>query len=557
MVSWFDNTLQIASQARWLAGPIFDKELRVASRQRKYYLLRFVYVCLLVLVMVQFWFVVVRVSGGASGAVQISRLGEAGKTVIATIVWFQFITGQILAAVLLSDAISSEIRQRTLEGLLVTPIGALHLVLGKLLSRLLQLVLLLAISLPVLAVARVFGGVPWDYVVAGLCITLSGSVFAGSLSLLYSITHRQAYQAVLVVALWYLVVWGLLSLPLMGLTAAGYVSYRTVAFALSLTNPFLALIARTEAIFRGPSGANASAPLLLHCLMILAAAAFLLALSVWRVRRTAVVHKLGAPREARVLRRHGAGPKASRRWSEQAIRRVKGAPVVWKELCTPLLQARRQVLYNLALWVVVATFIFLVVVFFGPRVYGSFFIPILILQWLFIIRLGVAAAGSVTREKEACTWAILLTTPLSDEEIIKGKLNAAFRRNLPLLIPLSVLYVLAALLGPTYKLGPLLVVLSVGVGLVGSVVFLLGVGVYLSTRLKTTAGAVASTFALYLVPKLFCCGVPGPLFLLSPGSTGGPFAGLFAVALVSPAFHAAAGLLCLRAARRRLRRNVF
>ncbi len=143
------------------------------------------------------------------------------------------------------------------------------------------------------------------------------------------------------------------------------------------------------------------------------------------------------------------------------------------------------------------------------------------------------------------------------EEILKGKLFAAFRRNLGLLIPLLVLYVLVVVLGPTHQSGPLLLALSIGAGLVGSVVFLLGAGVYLSTRLKTTAGAVASTLAVFIVPKLFCCGVPGPLFLLSPGSSGGPFAGMFAVALVPPAVHVVAGLLCMRAALRRLRRNVF
>lgn len=538
-----------------LVGPLTVKELRVASRQRKYYLLRFAYVCLLALVTMQFWYVLTQAGGGASAVVQMSRLGEAGKTIIVTIVWFQFITGQMLAAVLLSDAISSEIRRRTLEGLLVTPIGAVHIVLGKLLSRLVQLVLLLAISLPVLALVRVFGGVPWDYVVAGVCITLSGSVFAGSLSLLCSITNRHAHQAVLAVVVWYLVVWGILAWALMLLTRSGFPPYAFTTLVLSLTNPFLALLVRTEAIFRGPSGANASVPLLWHCLTILALAAVMLALSVRRVRHAALVGQAGSSREAKARAKRGA--IARRKGMSQPIRRVKGAPVVWKELCTPLFQARRQIVFHVVLWAAVAAFIFVMVAFFGPQVYGSFFIPIPILQWLFVIRLGVAAASAVTREKEAHTWAILLTTPLSDEEILKGKLSAAFRRNLALLIPLLVLYLFAVVLGPTYQFGPLLLVLSIGAGLAGSVVFLLGAGVYLSTRLKTTAGAVATTLGVFLVPKLFCCGVPGPLFLLSPGSSGGPFAGMFAVALVPPAVHVIAGLLCLRAALRRLRRNVF
>jgi ABC-type transport system involved in multi-copper enzyme maturation permease subunit len=323
---------------------------------------------------------------------------------------------------------------------------------------------------------------------------------------------------------------------------------------LSLSNPFAALLARTEAIFRGPSGANASAPLLLHCLTLLALAAVMLALAVWKVRRAALVGPAGVSREAKARAKRDA--RARRRGMSQPIRRVKGAPVVWKELCTSSFQARRQLVFHVVFWGAVAAFIFVMATFFGPQVYGSLFIPLLILQWLFVIRLGVAAASAVTREKEARTWPILLTTPLSEKEILKGKLFAAFRRNLAFLIPLLVFYVLAVVVG-TYQLGPVLLVLSIGASLVGSVVFLLGAGVYLSTRLKTTAGAVASTLVVYVVPKLFCCGAPGPLFLLSPRSSGGPFAGMFAMALVLPAVHVIVGLLCMRAALRRFRRNIF
>jgi len=96
---------------------------------------------------------------------------------------------------LLSDAIGSEARRRTLDGILVAPMGGLYLVLGKLASRLLQIVLLLSLSLPLLAVVRVLGGVSWSYVVSGLCITLTAVLFAGSLSLLASTTSRKAYRA--------------------------------------------------------------------------------------------------------------------------------------------------------------------------------------------------------------------------------------------------------------------------------------------------------------------------------------------------------------------------
>jgi ABC-type transport system involved in multi-copper enzyme maturation permease subunit len=148
-----------------------------------------------------------------------------------------------------------------------------------------------------------------------------------------------------------------------------------------------------------------------------------------------------------------------------------------------------------------------------------FFLLAQLLQLLLVIRLAISAAGAFTREKEARTWPILLATPLDNERIVKGKALGAFQRNLPLLATLLLLYLLASLLGPMDESG---FFLFAGIDLVGIVLFLLGVGLYLSARLKTTTGAVASILALFFVPKLFCCGSLGPLFLLSGRRSGGP-----------------------------------
>jgi ABC-type transport system involved in multi-copper enzyme maturation permease subunit len=540
-----------------LVGPLADKELRVASRQRKYYLLRFAYVCLLTLVTMQFWHVVTQAGGGASAVVQMSRLSEAGKTIIVTIVWFQFVTGQILATVLLSDAISSEVRQRTLEGLLATPLGAVHIVLGKLLSKLLQVVLLLAISLPVLAVARVFGGVPWDYVVSGLCLTFLASVFAGALSLFYSIGYRQPYHAVLAVALWYAVVWGLLTLTM---TSLAYLGPARATFVSSLLNPIAALVARTRAMVTPAGGPSALAPLWSSCLVLLFAAALVLVVSVRRVRRTALA--LGRP-SLRGPTTHRLGRRSL--WANpirmsQTVRRVEGAPVVWKELCTPLFQARRQAVFHLALWVGVIGLLLIGVISFGRRTYGGVFLPIELLQGLFLICLAVTAAGAITREKEARTWSILLATPLENSEIVKGKAVAALRRNVALLLPLSVLYVLVPLLGPGFMsiVQSFLYLLSIYVSLAGATVFLLGLGLYLSTRLKTTAAAVVATLALYFVPKFLSSHLLVPWFVLKgPNVLPGVRGAMLAMAFAFPIVFAGIGVSCLRAAVRRLRRNVF
>ena len=169
----------------WLTGPIFDKELRTSSRRKRNYVLRFAYLAILTVFVVLVWSSMVKLRGG--GAYRISRMSEAGLAIITTIIVFQFIATQFIAVVMLSTAISDEIYNRTLGVLMTTPINSFQIVMGKLFSKLLQLILLLSVSLPLLAIVRVFGGVPWDYVLSSLCITLTAVIFAGSLSLYFSL----------------------------------------------------------------------------------------------------------------------------------------------------------------------------------------------------------------------------------------------------------------------------------------------------------------------------------------------------------------------------------
>ncbi len=531
-----------------LASPVFVKELRVTSRRRRSYVLRFAYVGLLTLVIVQIWFVTVGMYRHDSAVVRASRMGEAGMYIAISVVWFQFITGQILAAVLLSDAISREVRQRTLDALLVTPIRGLHIVTGKLLGKLLQLVSLLAISLPMLAVARAFGGVPWDYVVSGLCLTLTVSVFVGSLSLFVSALLRHAHQCVLIVGLACVVVWGIGPGLLIWLAHKGYLGGATVTAILSLTNPFLALLDRTQAM-RGSGAVTGS--LWQHCLVLLTVAAAALLLCVWRMRRVALVYAVT----------HAEGPGA--RVSER-VRPVRGSPIVWKELCKPLFPPRGRRLLIGTLLVIAAGLGGAAIIFRRGEMAVVWFILTQVLQLLFILDIAVSAAMGVVKEKEARTWAVLLATPLENREIVKGKAVGILRRNLPLLAPLPLFYLFAYLSIPGQEHGAIWLVLAVGwvaVTLAGSVTFLLGVGLYLSTRLRTTTAAVAATLAVYLVPKFFCCGTFNPLFVVpmmafGAGGQGYPLFALVVMCVPLVAY-LGIGLLFLGAAIGRVRRDVF
>lgn len=550
-----------------LAGPLFDKELRVSSRQRRLYALRFAYICLLMVVTVYLWLVVVRAHSAGSAVVQISRMAEAGKFVIMTIVWFQFVTAQVLAAVLLSDAIGGEIRHRTLDVLLVTPITSVQIVLGKLFSKLLQLVLLLAASLPLLAIVRVFGGVPWDYVLLGLCVTLTTAVFVGSLSLFLSIRGGQFQRVVTSALAWCLLLWVGGGAILLSLSRAGYLSNARVTSILFLTNPFVVMIAQTKAMLSASAMGPGPFAWPLHCAVVLGATVVLLLLAVWRVRKITITSIVTQAEGRRKGAKAGTTTVAQGRSWHRKARPIKGSPIVWKELHRPwFAHGRRSVIYgSVAIVVIVGAFVSLALA--GTSPYVVFYLPIMALQLIFIVGVATSAASAIAREKEARTWQILLATPLTDREIVRGKASGVLRRNLLLLAPVPLLYLFFGLSAPRDDASPLslvVTVLGIVLGLASAVVFLLGLGLYLSVRLKTATAAVAATLGIYFGLKLFCCGGFGPLFLLSGRAMGpdGPAGGIMAFVpllfTVVPAIvYGGVGLFLIRLATRRLRRDVF
>jgi len=177
-------------------GPIFDKELRVSSRRRRNYVLRSGFCVVLGVFILSMWYSTVGVRSSGTMLYQVSRYSQVSQNVIISFVWFQFIAAQLIAIIMLSSSVSDEIRTGTLSVLMTTPVDSFQIVTGKLLSKLLQVILLLAISLPVLAIIRVFGGVQGDYIVSSICITIAAAVFAGASSLLLSMTYYYAYKVI-------------------------------------------------------------------------------------------------------------------------------------------------------------------------------------------------------------------------------------------------------------------------------------------------------------------------------------------------------------------------
>ncbi len=561
MIAQLASTFWTRLGPAWLTGPIFDKELRVASRQRRSYILRFAYVIFLTLSLLCLWFAIPNPKGTGTAVVRVSRLGELGKGIVCAVIWLQFLSVQLLGVLLLSDTIGSEVRQRTLDALLVTPVRSFQIVVGKLLSKLLQTASLVAISLPVLAVVRVFGGVPWDFLVAGLCVTVSVGVFAGVMSLFLSISNRSPYHTALIVGLFYLIVWGLVPITLIGLLRTGYLQSASAMSVLHHTNPFVVMSDLTRQLLSSSGGVGMSQSWHWHCVILLGLAALLVVWSVLRVRRIAL--------RVVVLRVDEGGNTQSRRRrrSQRPIRPVTGSPIAWKERCASLSRTRGYVVFGIGAALILASSI-CVMLFAGGPAYIVFFPLTQSLQLLFMAALAVMAAGAISKEREARTWPILLTTPLDNWEIIKGKATGVFQRNLPLLIPLLTLHLLSFLFMPISGRTVVHFVSWVGLlllALSSMSFFLLGTGLYFSSRLKTTGAAVVATLAVYYVPKLFFCGFLSPLFVLSSGMASGmsrrsgyPMMLVTVLISIAPAIvYAGLGLLFMRLATARVRRDIF
>jgi len=288
-----------------LAGPILTKELRVSSRRRRNYVLRSAYLAALTVFVVLVWLESVRWDSYGDYANRINRMAKAGMTIIACIAWFQFIALQIIAVIMLSTSISEEVYAKTLGVLMTTPINSFQIVVGKLFSKILQLLILLAASLPMLAVLRVLGGVPWDFVVSSLCVTLTTALLVASVTMFFSILFRWAFVSILMSLGALAAVYGLVPLIVGLFVAAAGLHDDEILMPLVTVlinfHPVVMLTAMTEDMFRpgsvargGPRGGMMFFAWWVNCLISLGLASLILTACVAMVRRVGLRLVAGA-----------------------------------------------------------------------------------------------------------------------------------------------------------------------------------------------------------------------------------------------------------------------
>ena len=187
-----------------------------------------------------------------------------GQGLFAALLLLMTLQVVFLAPASTAGAITLEREKQTLELLVTTPISSLAIVIGKLLSALIYVFLLIAASIPLMAVVFVFGGVGPEDVVRGYIVLIVAALGLGSFGLFCSSLVKRTTAstaitifgvlAITIGTVFVLVFWqAMTEFDNNGNRRAGPLGIRTPT-ALAWINPFVAqadVLCGTESTFGG------------------------------------------------------------------------------------------------------------------------------------------------------------------------------------------------------------------------------------------------------------------------------------------------------------------
>jgi ABC-type transport system involved in multi-copper enzyme maturation permease subunit len=190
-------------------GPVFASERLTASRRWQYYALRAFGVTALLVVMGM-----VAYSEGTffGGRRPVSAYTSLGRSYFHAIITVELALIMLAAPATTAGAICLDRSRGTLEHLMTTDLSAREIVIGKLLARLLPVMLLIACTLPVLALSTLMGGIDVISLVVAFAVTAAVALLACSLSLTLSIWARRPHEVVLAVYMFWAI--GVIAYPL-------------------------------------------------------------------------------------------------------------------------------------------------------------------------------------------------------------------------------------------------------------------------------------------------------------------------------------------------------
>lgn len=450
----------VTDMGTWLwrllpANPIVVRVVQTGSKRLQHLWVRVAYLLVLLFVMT---IILLKESQGGGA---LDDLAKGLTVVFERVSILQLALMCLLAPVFTAGAISQEKDAETFNVLLTTPLSNAQIALGSLLSRLFFVIMLLLSGLPIFCITMLFGGVTTDQIFLSFGIAACTALLTGALAILISVvrvgTRGTIFSFYLGIAIYIaagiaLGSWNWTSVPesvIPGVQDDG------MSFVAPF-HPFLALaVAMKHTLppdaaavehYGWPLNWMIARPHVAYMVMTFVASIVLIATATIFVRRGIKQGEASIwTRLFRLRRRHGEGNERIR-----PARRVWSNPVAWREAVTRASAASSNyVRYGYMICSVLAGGAVLFLYWTGQipvQFARDLLTVIIIIEFGSVMLMAVnTAATAITREREAGTMELLLTTPLTSRYIIWGKLRGLVSFTVPLLAVPAVTVLVAAI----------------------------------------------------------------------------------------------------------------
>ncbi len=453
-------------------GPVFTREAITAPRRPQFFVARVLLVAALLGLALTAWQVFVGSSGGGEldGPGDLARFGRVVFELLTPLV----LTVAVLFSALFSAAaVSQEKSKGTLLLLLLTDLSNSELVIGRLLASLLTVLVSTLAVAPFLLLIALLGGVDHWQIAWALAVTVAAALASGSLGSMLALWREKTFQALALTAIG-LVLWlalgeviasGVLGTPLLGMNAddlAARVSpWRALTAAMEPRwGRAPALFGIDQPVATGAEsaawfvGVGVGLTMLLNAISVgmvrvwnpsreLRATPAGAASSAPRERVIAETISPTAPDESTVVVGKARGQDAAVHHAGGQSRPVWDNPVLWREVRT-WAYGKKVLVVKAAYLVIFVVCALATVQTLGDAAASRSAIPPAALPMapLLVVSLVLVNALSVTSltgERDGKSLDLLLTTDLSPQELILGKLGGAFWNSremivLPLLL---------------------------------------------------------------------------------------------------------------------------
>lgn len=417
---------RLLDAANWLLGPVVFYELVHTTRRSHFVLYRlYAYFILVLLALFYFVWAVQQPSDSNGMTIPAASMSSFAGSFVFTFMRLQVLMLAVLTPAYTAGVLAGEKEAGTLEFLLATDLRNREIVLGKLVARLGNLLLILLTGLPVVGFLQFMGGVDSWLVLAGFAATGITMIGLAGLSILNSVYARKPRNAIVLTfleAAAYLLVSILVpsvtvGMGFMGTRILGGFTLGDIFDWLEAGNPILMLITFARELASGIPVADCL-PLRLRDYSLFHGVLALICV-VWASLRLRAVFRKQVYEQVRPM---GGG------WGRRRWRGASHWPMIWKEVFVePGLR------FNWFGWLVMAV---LVVASFTPvgmywqspgavppaaflgdwaRIVGA------LVACLLLLRVAIHASTALTSERERQTLDGLLTTPLTGREILFGK----------------------------------------------------------------------------------------------------------------------------------------